>query len=420
MMDDRLPSHRLLATLQSAYKISAMSSEPALSPSRLRSFRLARGWSLDDLASRMAASGRAISRQALHQFEKGTTVPSPTTFRILVSCLGLRSSDLLESSFALQFVAFRKTSKLGKGAQQSIQAAFAVKAERRQRLLTANGLPLRAWLLDKRRVETVEGAEEVARWLRDEWHLGRDAIASLIDACEHNGVEVICLDPGVAGFSGLSAFEVESRSAFVAFQRRPADGARQRMDLAHELAHLVFDPKSAVPEEEFARRFAGALLLPAETVKAELGQRRTSLTFSELTSLKARYGVSMQGWIRRARDLHIISDSVYRGLQISINRQGLRSDEGPPYVTPENCDRDIRLAARAAAEGALDVIEAARLADVDPRQLTSGPSGPKRRPLSSLSRQERRAAAKQAAAFAAEDYRQHSDARVPDVFDHAD
>jgi Zn-dependent peptidase ImmA (M78 family)/transcriptional regulator with XRE-family HTH domain len=397
-----------------------MSSELILSPDRLRSFRLVRGWSLDDLASHMTASGHSITRQALHQFEKGKTAPAPTTFRALVSALGLRPSELLESSFALQFVAFRKTSKLGKSAQEIIKAEFSCKAERRQRLLAANGIQPRPWSLDKRRVDTVEGAEEVARWLRDEWHLGRDAISSLTDACEHNGVEVVCLAPEADGFSGLSAFESSSRSAFIAFQRRATDGARQRMDLAHELAHLVLDPESEVKEEEFARRFAGALLLPAETVRAELGQRRSSLTFSELRALKVRYGVSMQGWVRRAKDLHVISESTYKGFQISVNRYGLRTDEGQPYVALEICDRDMRLAARATAEGLLDATEAARLAGIKPEELTNGLPVPKRRSLSSLTREERRAAASQAAAFAAEDFHKHPESRVPDIFDHAD
>jgi len=397
-----------------------MSSELILSPDRLRSFRLARNWSLDHLAATMTAAGRPISRQALHQFEQGKTAPAPTTFRALVSALGLRPSELLESSFALQFVAFRKTSKLGVGAQKTIRAEFAVKAERRQRLLTINGLSLRPWSLDKRRVDTVEGAEEVARWLRDEWHLGRDAIGSLTDACEHNGVEVVCLEPEAKGFSGLSAFEADSRSAFIAFQRRATDGARQRMDLAHELAHLVFDPDSAVAEEDFARRFAGALLLPAETVFAELGARRSTLAFSELRALKMRYGVSMQGWIRRAKDLHIISESAYTSLQIQINRFKLRSDEGLPYVALEICDRDMRLAARAIAEGLLDPKEAARLAGIDPAVLTNGTTPAKRRPFAGMSREERRAAMSKAAAATAQDHIKHPEDRVPDIFDHAD
>ena len=368
----------------------------------------------------MGEAGYGISRQALHQFEKGKTVPAPTTFRTLVTVMGLRPSELLASSFGLQFVAFRKTSKLGKGAQESIKAEFLWKAERRQRLLLANGINPRPWSLDKRRVDTVEGADEVARWLRAEWHLGRDAIASLTDACEHNGVEVVCLDPEAEGFSGLSAFESESRAAFVAFQHRATDGARQRMDLAHELAHLVFDPASPVAEEDFARRFAGALLLPAETVQAELGQRRSSLTFAELRALKVRYGVSMQGWIRRARDLHIISERTYKGLQITINRYGLRADEGEPYVAPEVCDRDVRLAARASTEGLLPVEEAARLAGVDPHVLANGAPHSSRSTLRDLTREERRIAAQQAAAFAAEDLQKHPETRIPDVLDHVD
>jgi Zn-dependent peptidase ImmA (M78 family) len=192
------------------------------------------------------------------------------------------------------------------------------------------------------------------------------------------------------------------------------------MDLAHELAHLVLDADSTVDEEDFARRFAGALLLPAETVFAELGSRRSTLAFSELRALKMRYGVSMQGWIRRAKDLHIISESAYTGLQIQINRFKLRADEGEPYVALEICDRDMRLAARAIAEGLLDATEAARLAGIDPASLTNGTPPAKRRPFAGMSREERRAAMLKAAAATAQDHIKHPEDRLPDIFDHAD
>jgi hypothetical protein len=128
----------------------------------------------------------------------------------------------------------------------------------------------------------------------------------------------------------------------------------------------------------------------------------------------------MQGWIRRAKDLHIISDGAYTGLQIQINRFKLRADEGTPYVRPEVCDRDMRLAARATAEGLLDAVEAARLAGIDPATLTNGAPAPKRHRLSTLSREERRAAAAQAAALAGEHNLKHPEDRVPNVLDHVD
>ncbi len=400
--------------------MTIMSSEPQISIARLRSTRLLRGWSLDELAEKMTAGGKPISRQALHQFETGKNSPAPATFRALATALACRPSDLIHSAFSLEFVAFRKTSKLGKGAQESVKAEFSWKAECRQRLLQTNGIALRPWSLQPRRVDTVEGAEEIARWVRDEWRLGRDAISSLTDACEHNGIEILRLKSPVEGFSGLSAFESQTRAPFIALQPRPQDGARQRMDLAHELAHLVLDKDSAADEEDFAKRFAGALLLPAETVQKELGPRRVSLSFPELRALKARYGVSMQGWARRAKDLHIISESAYKALCFQFGRLKMRTDEGEPYVPPEPCDRDQRLAARAVSEGLLDAEEAGYLSGVAPSEFANREPVAKRRKLSALTRNERREAAKQAARLAAKFNEEYPEDRIPDVVDDAD
>ena len=49
-----------------------------------------------------------------------------------------------------------------------------------------------------------------------------------------------------------------------------------------------------VDAEKTAHRFAGAFLMPAETLRAEMGARRRSIGWSELFDLKQLFGVSVQ------------------------------------------------------------------------------------------------------------------------------
>ena len=54
-------------------------------------------------------------------------------------------------------------------------------------------------------------------------------------------------------------------------------GERQRFTVAHEIGHMVLDVSPKLNEEKAAHRFAGALLMPAETLRAEIGKHRNSM-----------------------------------------------------------------------------------------------------------------------------------------------
>ena len=83
-------------------------------------------------------------------------------------------------------------------------------------------------------------------------------------------------------------------------------------------------------DEQFAHRFAASFLVPAEAARRELGAHRRDLSIDELGLLKQRWGLSMQGWIRRASDLGIISTDLYRTLNIQFRSRGWnRKEPGP-------------------------------------------------------------------------------------------
>jgi len=132
--------------------------------------------------------------------------------------------------------------------------------------------------------------------------------------------------------------------------KRDIAGDRQRFNLAHELGHMVLEPNRELDEEKAAYRFAGAFLVPEPKVRFELGAHRDILNLYELHLLKHKYGLSMQGWIYRARDLGVLSESTVRRLFVQFRREGWHRKEPGDQLPPEEPRRMQRLVLRALAE----------------------------------------------------------------------
>lgn len=370
------------------------------------------------MAKEMTASGHKISKAALGQFEKGVASPKAATLRAISKVFGIRPVELMDSGFSLKFIGFRSLASLSMTQRERIKSVMDWRAEKRETLCVKSGYARKAWSMPQRKVDVVEQADEIALEIRMSWGIGKDAIGCLVDVIERNGGEVIEMEEDVK-FSGLSAFSNRG-TPYLAIQKRELDGARQRMDLAHELAHLVFDTSSPVDEEDFAPRFAGAFLLPHEVVISELGEKRRDLNLNELKALKIKHGVSVQAWVRRARDCGVISTSTYKSLSFRISKAGMRSDEGYPYVTPEAIDRDFRLAARCVTEKVISAEEAAKIAGIKPEELDDSyvNQDEKMKPsVRTLTRDDRRKLAEQGAKMTAAAYQEAPDDLLPDVID---
>lgn len=63
-----------------------------------------------------------------------------------------------------------------------------------------------------------------------------------------------------------------------------------------------------------ARRFAGAFLMPAETLRAEIGARRKQVSWLELLALKRVFGVSLSALIYLCRELRVFGRSLRKRL----------------------------------------------------------------------------------------------------------
>ena len=96
-------------------------------------------------------------------------------------------------------------------------------------------------------------------------------------------------------------------------------------------------------------------------MRSELGAHRRSLHPYELHLLKHKYGLSMQAWIYRARDLGILSESAAAELWRQFSRRGWRRQEPGDQIPPEEPARMKRLILRALTE---DVISESRAAEL--------------------------------------------------------
>ncbi|WNG53589.1 ImmA/IrrE family metallo-endopeptidase [Archangium gephyra] len=194
--------------------------------------------------------------------------------------------------------------------------------------------------------------ESAALECRDMWRLGRGPIPDVALALESAGVILVREETGVAQIEGLSAWSVALQRPLVLLAADKDNGFRSRFDAAHEAGHLVLhrhiertaDKERHDEMERQAHRFAGALLLPAESFSAEV---RTPVTLDSLLMLKQRWGVSVAAIIMRLAALGIIDEddkmSLYKRRSARWGAKAEPGDNARPPEQPRLLKRTIDL-----------------------------------------------------------------------------
>jgi Zn-dependent peptidase ImmA (M78 family)/DNA-binding XRE family transcriptional regulator len=187
--------------------------------------------------------------------------------------------------------------------------------------------------------KTREDIERAAEKCRLRWGLHLDApIHNVVRALECSGALVTTFE-GVS--SKIDAFSyVNGRPVVV--RNFAKDGTSQaRLDLAHELGHLVLHHGTGNDDvclEDQADYFASAFLLPRAAFVREF-PKSIRMNWTQIFGMKARWGVSVQAIIRRAYDLGIINAVQYRNANIYISRNGWKTKEpGEENISVENSE----------------------------------------------------------------------------------
>ncbi len=340
---------------------------------RLRLSRSAAGLSLRDLSAQI---DNRVTAQAISKYERDQSMPSSGVLIALANALGVSVPYLVaDQDMVLEDVEFRKKRPTNKREEYQVEARVLDLLERYLTVEELLDLSSIAWEKPREASWPVLGdlaeAEQAAMSLREHWGLGIDPIPNLVELLEERGIKILSMD--LAAIDGLTAWvRRNDANAIATIVVNGSDwGERQRFTIAHELGHMALDVDPGIDDEKAAHRFAGAFLMPAETLRAEIGNHRTHMGWGELFDLKQIFGVSVQALTYRCKDLHIFNDAAFRLLFREFTRLGWRR---PPYQEPhtipgEEPKRFERLCFRALAEGAISEAKAAELLGISVREL---------------------------------------------------
>lgn len=321
---------------------------------RIKQARLASGLTLEVLADRVTANGQPITKAALSKYELEKSVPKPSLLLAIAYILGVRVGYFTEQCQPeINWIAFRKLAKMPAKHQEQVKA-FASHVVESQLWLQSLLFPNQCSDFPAAQPATsLDDAERVACELRHAWQLGDSPIDSLTSRVEDSGGVIVGCREISRDFDGLAGRTNDGFPVVVVSMQVPDD--RRRYNLAHELGHLLMECGSVDPktEEKLANRFASALLVPANVARQELGVKRRRLDVKELAILKLKYGLSMQGWIRRALDLEIIEKSHYTTLCVMFSRNHWKKIEPVSFEGKEEPSRLKLMTLRALAEGVI-------------------------------------------------------------------
>lgn len=332
---------------------------------RIRQARLAAGLTLGALGEKVE-----VSHTAIQKYEKGLLTPSSSQLLKLARACGIRSEYFFRThTVELLQPEFRKLSTFGKTAQEALKIKVVELVEKRVELLGAfPELPLPVFAPPAGLPERLTSLDEIDAFsdkVRNAWQLGMNPIADLTDTLEGLGLLVIVVDEANPGFSGLTARARtgDGREYPVVAVSGRWPGDRQRFTLAHELGHLLLEGRLAdgIDEEKACDRFAGAFLVPRVAVLQLLGPQRHALEWQELYVLKHEFGLSMAGWLQRARQSGVIAEAAHLSLVKRFSAKGWRKNEPGDPLPQEHPRLFDQLVYRALAEQFISEGKAAEL-----------------------------------------------------------
>jgi Zn-dependent peptidase ImmA (M78 family) len=319
--------------------------------------RVRAGLSLRALAQRVEVSPMAISK-----YERGLVVPGSAMLVKMANALQVKPDYFFRSTkVTLSSPEYRRKQSLSAKSRQMIMGEVQDWLERYMEVESLFFEEPPAFKMPEgfpRRISSIPEAEAVAEALRRSWGLGEDPIENLAEVLEEQNLKVGLVEGG-EGFDALTLWSDHAWPVIAIKRGLPGD--RQRLNLAHELGHNLMEHDETVNPEKAAFRFAGALLVPAKAAKWELGSIRRHLDYLELHSLKHKYGMSMQAWIYRARNLNIINEYVAARHFQDFRQRGWRLQEPWNQLPPEEPGRMKRLVMQALAENLISRSRAGEL-----------------------------------------------------------
>ena len=307
----------------------------------LKRIRLLKNLSLEKAGKLLNMSAPAIAK-----YEKGQIVPNSDKLIEFANAYSVKVLDLLKSynTPEMKFNAFRKRQRLQGQNLELLKEIIQNKVSDYLEVIELNSVESENIKLKRYSCNTFEDAENAANDFRKDYDLSvNQPISDLINILENLGIVVIQIDNYDKRFSDFDGLSEIVNGIPVIVLLKDEDGARQRFTIAHELGHLVLNIKNKqLDEEKLCNKFAGALLMPKTAVIREFGSSRPSISYYELTAFKREYKVSMAAIVYRLRELNLISEYLFRKINISFSSSGFKRKE-PIVINPEESYQYNRL-----------------------------------------------------------------------------
>lgn len=227
--------------------------------------------------------------------------------------------------------------------------------------------------------------EGLANECRKAWKLGDGPISDVMLAVENAGIVVARDYMKTVKMDGVSNWSELDNRPYILVAREKETCVRSRMDVAHELGHLVLhqhmssnvlNKKEHFKEiERQAFYFAAAFLMPSEGFISEI----FSLTPEALSTLKNRWKVSIAAMMMRCRHLDIVNEDRAETFWRHYNFRGWKRSEPLDNILPPEeprllC-RSVKLIVENGVRSKNDLLEDFSLNDADVEDLCGLSSG---------------------------------------------
>lgn len=325
---------------------------------KLRAARAAAGMSTRVAAREAARLGVPISHTTIANYERGDSLPTANTIKLLAAIYGCPVEHLLGETPTLSGVRYRAL----KSVLVRERRRFEGEATRWTFLYFELECVLDKPLQDRGfRASAGESGAELAWRVREKTGLGDRPIPSVIRLLETFGIRVIQID-SAARIDGMAA--VFGHSPVVALNPHvPPD--RFRFNAGHELAHHLFeDWREPAPcphdGDDRAHEFASHLLMPDSVLEHAF----KGFSMVRLVRYKELFGLSLAAMIYRGRQRGLLTTAQYERVWREFGRLGWRTRE-PGYVAPDYSSRLEQLIEQAITIKNMSYTDVARLAAVD-------------------------------------------------------
>lgn len=302
----------------------------ALVPDRIKEGRRARGLTQTELAEALM-----VSKQAISQYENGSSSPKPEVFELMCEMLQLPHSYFSkEIPYKITTpIFFRKRQTAAKKYSDIFEVRIGWLVEIYQYLKSFIEFPVVQLQTYAQESYTFEEIIKIAGEVREYWGLGKGPISNISLLLENNGFIISKVKIGAEKVDACSFLKTDAgEKRPMVFGTPDTSAVRSRRDIGHELGHqflhswmdqAYFDANRKRLDEE-AEWFASAFLMPPEAMKREV---YSISSLDSLLLLKKRWKVSCQSILYHMRSLELISSNQFNYLRNKMYSHGWRMSE---------------------------------------------------------------------------------------------